>query len=48
MWTLNCDTNENIYETESESWTYRTDWWLPRGMGLQDGWSGTLGLADAD
>ena len=23
-----------------------TDWWLPRGRGLGEGWSARLGLAD--
>ena len=46
MWNLKCDTNEPIYETETESQTQRTDWWLPRKRGLGEGWSGRLGLAD--
>ena len=29
MWNLKYDTNEPIYETESQ--TYKTDLWLPRG-----------------
>ena len=33
---------------QNQSWTQRTDWWLPRRRGLQDGWIETLGLADAD
>ena len=33
MWTLKYDTNEPIYETETESLTKRTDWGLPRGKG---------------
>ena len=43
-WNLNYDTDEPIYETES--WTQRTDWWLPRGRRLMEGWSRMLGLAD--
>ena len=31
IWNLKYDTNEPIYETETESRTLRTDWWLPRG-----------------
>ena len=31
MWNLKYDTNEPIYETETESRTQRIDWWLPRG-----------------
>ena len=46
MWKLKYDTHEPIYETETESWTLRTDLWLPRGRGLGEGWSGRLGLAD--
>ena len=41
MWNLKCDTNEPIYEIETESQTQRTDWWLPRGSGLgRDGVGG--------
>ena len=32
-WSLKYDTNEPIYETETESGTERTDLWLPRGRG---------------
>ena len=32
--------------TETDSQTWRTDLWLPRGRGLAEGWSGRLGLAD--
>ena len=45
MWNLKYDTNEVIYETETDSRTYRTDLWLPRGVG--EGCTGSLGLADA-
>ena len=31
MWNLKYDTNEPIYETERDSWTQRTDLWLPGG-----------------
>ena len=48
MWNLKYDTNEPIYETETESQTQRTDWWLPRGQGVGEGWTGSLGLADAN
>ena len=41
---LKCDPNELIYETES--WTERTDWCLPRGKGLRKGCSGRLWWAD--
>ena len=30
MWNLKYDTNELIYETETDSWIQRTDLWLPR------------------
>ena len=46
IWNLKYDTNEPIYETETDSQTKRTDWWLPRGRGLGEGCSGRLGLAD--
>ena len=43
MWNLKYDTNEPIYETETESGTQRIDWWLPRvrewetdGLGVWD------------
>ena len=39
-WNLKYDRNELFYETETESQTQRTDWCLPREMGL--------GLADAN
>jgi len=45
---LRCDTNEPIYETETESRTQRRDWWLSRGRALGEGWSRSLGLADAN
>ena len=31
MWNLKYDTNQYIYETETDSQTKRTDLWLPRG-----------------
>ena len=45
---LKIDTNETIYKTETYSQTQRTDWWLPRGRGLGEGWSGRWGWADAN
>ena len=42
MQNLKNDTNELIYETDSQ--TYRTDLWLPRGKGEGVGWTGNLGL----
>ena len=39
MWNLKYDTNELIYERETDSQTQRTDLWLPRarGPGGRDG-----------
>ena len=31
MWNLKHDTDELIYETETDSQAYRTDLWLPWG-----------------
>ena len=44
MWNLKYDTNE----TETDSQTLRTDSWLPRGRGVEEGRIGSLGLADAN
>ena len=44
VWNLKDDTNEPLYEIETESGIQRTDWWSPRGRRL-DGWIGRLGLA---
>ena len=33
MWNLRYDTNDPIYETETDLWTKRRDLWLPRGGG---------------
>ena len=48
IWNLKYDTDEPIYETETESGAYKTDLWLPRGKELEDGWTGSLGLANAN
>ena len=48
IWNLKYDTDEPIYETETESGTYKTDMWFPRGKELEDGWTGSLGLANAN
>ena len=38
-----------IYETETDSQIQRTDLWLPTGGGgVEERWSGSLGLADAN
>ena len=34
MWNLKYDTDEPIYETETDSWTQGADLQLPRGKGL--------------
>ena len=48
MWNLNYNTNNPIYETETESQTEKVDWWLPRGRGVGEARSGSLGLIDAN
>ena len=48
MWNLKYDTNELTYKTETDSQTWRTGLWLLRRKGLGEGWSGSLGLADAN
>ena len=47
-WNLKYGTNEPIYKTETDSQTWRTDLWLPKGRGRGVGWTGSLGLADAN
>ena len=46
MWNLKYDTNEPIYATITDSQTKRTGFWLPKGRGTGEGWTGSLGLAD--
>ena len=46
VWNLNYDTSEFIYETESQTW--RTDLWLPEGIGVGEGWIGSLGFKDVN
>ena len=48
MWNLKYDTNEFIYKAETDSQTRRTDLWWPRGRGVEEAKTGSLGLADAD
>ena len=48
MWNVKYNTNEHIYETETESQTQRRDVWLPVGKAVSEGWIGHLGLADAN
>ena len=48
MGNLKYDTNEFIYETETDSQIERLDLWLPsRGIGGR-GWTGSLELTDAN
>ena len=47
MWNLKYDTNELIYET----WTHRhreQTCGCQRGEGMEEGWTGSLGLVDAN
>ena len=37
MWNLKYDTNELIYETETDSQTQKTNLWLPKGKGSGEG-----------
>ena len=48
MWSLEYNRNEPIYETETDSQVQRTDMWLPRRLGVEDGWFGSLALAEAN
>ena len=48
MWNLKYGTNEHICQTETDSQKMRTDLWLLMGRGMQEGWTGSLGLADAN
>ena len=48
MWNPKYDTNEPIYETETDSQTQRTDLWLPRGGRSGGGRTESLALADAN
>ena len=42
IWNLKYDTNELLYKTETDSQTQRA------GRKVGDGWSGSLGLANAN
>ena len=35
IWNLIYSTNEPIYRKATKSWTWRTDFWLPRGKGKE-------------
>jgi len=45
MWNLKHDPNEPIYETETESWTQRRDWWLLGGEGFERGMEWEVGIS---
>ena len=45
MWNLKYDTNELIYETETDSQTQKTDLWLPRGRGGGGGMEWEFGVS---
>ena len=47
MWNLIYNTNELICKIETDLDTQRTDLWLPREMGVGEGWIESLGLEDA-
>ena len=36
MWNLKYDTNELIFETETDSQAQKTDMWLPTGRGVDE------------
>ena len=48
MWNLKYDTNEPIYETETDSQTQKTYVWLLTGSGEEEGGIGSLGLVSAN
>ena len=48
MWDLKYGANELIYRTETVSQTWRADLWLPRERWERVGWTGSLGLVDAN
>ena len=48
MWDLKYDTDDHVHGTETDSQTYRTDLWLPRGSEGRKGSNGSLGIADVN
>ena len=42
------DTNDPIYETETDSHILRLDLWLPWGSRVEKGWIGSLRLEDVN
>ena len=45
---LKHDTNELIHKTETDSQTYKTDCGCQGDSGILEGWSGSLGLTEAN
>ena len=45
MWNLKYNTNEPIYETETDSQIQRTDLWLPRAGGSRGGKEWEFGIS---
>ena len=45
MWNLKYDTNELIWETETDSQIQRTDLWLPRGRKDGEGMEWDFGVS---
>ena len=48
MWSLKYNTNEHIYETETDSTNSEQIWDCMDGGGVGERWTGNLGLADAN
>ena len=48
MWNIKYGMNKPIYKTGTDSWTQRRDLWMPRETGEEMGWTGSLGLVDAN
>ena len=48
MSNLKYSTNEPTYKIATDSQTWRTDFWMPRGMREGEGWTGSLGLVYAN
>ena len=49
MWNLKKnDTNELIYKTEIDSQTQKTNLWLPKGKGREEGQISGMGLRDTN
>ena len=46
LFTKGHETNELIYKRDLQ--TQKPDLWLPRGRGLEKGWTRSLGLASAN